>query len=134
MISDEKQYEHIAAVIAGRIDLARDAFKLFLQLFSAIVAGSFWLSGSGAISATNRMTYVVLSDALVWLVITVVAVTVYEALRSWWGHRETLALFDGGAFPIPRPSRKAFRADIALSLLMVVAGVIFTVMNPFAAH
>lgn len=134
VISDEKQYEHVAAVITDRINRARDAWKLFLQLFSAIVAGSFWLSGKGHILPTTKATYVAVSDALVWLVILVVGATVYEAMRSWWEHRETLAKFDGGQFPIPRPKRKALRADIAMAVFMVVAGSVFTVMNPFYSN
>jgi len=123
----------MASVITDRIGRARDAFKLFLQLFSAIAAGSYWLSGRAAISPDNKCTYVFVSDALVWLVVVVVAITVYEALRSWWGYREALARFDGGNFPIPRPEWKALRADIALAFLMVAAGIVFTAMNPFTA-
>ncbi len=94
MISEEKQYEYIGSVITDRLDRARDAFKLFLQLFSAIAGGSIWLSMQKILDST-RDTYILVSDALVVLVFVVTGTMVYEALRGWWGYRDALSRFDG---------------------------------------
>jgi hypothetical protein len=134
MITEEKQYEYIGAVITDRLDRSRDSFKLFLQLFSAIVGGSFWLSKQGVSSDAATYRYIVESDALVVLVITVTGIMVYRAYRGWWGYREALARFDGGNFPIPRPSRGTLWAEKAMLGCMALAGGIFIAFNPFASN
>jgi len=75
MISEEKQYEYVGSIVTDRIDRIRDAFKLFLQLFSIIVGGSIWLSMQ-KISPDARQTYLLVSDTLVCLVIFVTGVLV----------------------------------------------------------
>ena len=130
MISDEKQYEYIGSVIIDRIDRVRDAFKLYLQLFAAIVGGSIWLSTQN-ISPVARRTYAFVSNALVGLLIVVTVIMVYAALRSWWRSRETMSNFDGGQYPIPGPEFQAIVAEIAMLLCMIASAAIFFCFNPF---
>lgn len=131
MISEDKQYEYIGTVITDRIDRARDAFKLFLQLFSIIVGGAIWLS-MHEIPDGARYTYIIVSDALVLLLTLVTGTMVYEALRGWWGYREALSSFDGGKYPIPPPKRRALASEVVMMFCMVAGASIFIWANPFA--
>jgi hypothetical protein len=131
MISEEKHYEYLGSVIINRLQLVRDAFKLFLQLFSAIVGGSVWLSLQTTITPATKHRLGTVSDALVWLVILVTGIMVLEALRSWWDYRVELSKLDGGKYPIPRPKARAMKAEAAMLICMIAAGVIFSLFNPF---
>lgn len=131
MIGDDKQYEYIGSVITDRLDRVRDAFKLFLQLFSGIVGGSIWLS-TQQISPAAREFYVLVSDALVILVVFVTGTMVYEALRGWWGYREALAELTYESHPAPRPKLRAVVAEVAMLVGMVAAAGIYVCSNPFA--
>ena len=132
MINEEKQYEYIASVITDRLNRARDAFKLFLQLFAAIVGGSIWLSSQVTVSPSAKHTYSAVSNMLVWLVILVTGIMVLEALRGWWGYRKALSKFDGGEHPIPPPTPRALVTEVVMVACMIAAGIIFTLFNPFA--
>jgi hypothetical protein len=92
MVGDDKvyelQFEYLTATLTDRLDRSLNAFKLFLQLFSAIAGGSVWLSMQPSVGANARLAYATLSNILVWLVIAVTALMVFQALRSWWGYRK----------------------------------------------
>lgn len=70
MISEDEQYKYIGTVITDRIDRTRDGFKLYVQLFSAIVGGSVWLSVQKdflQLAQQAKPTYSCLSNVLVGL-------------------------------------------------------------------
>jgi len=131
MISDEKQYEYVGSVVIDRLNRSRDGFKMYLQVFSAIVGGSIWLSMQ-PVSGAARENYVVVSDALVILLTFVTSCMVFGAARGWWNYRMTLSKFDGGQYPIPSPSLRALEAEAAMLASMVVASVVFVCFNPFS--
>jgi hypothetical protein len=130
MISEEAHYKYVGSVIKHRLDQIRDAFRLFLQLFSAIVGGSIWLSIQVA-EKPSRHTYARVSDLLVALLTLVTAVMVSEALRGWWGYRKTLSRFDTGQHRIPMPRKRSLVTEIVMVACMVGAAVVFVWFNPF---
>ena len=105
MIGEEKQYEYVGSVVTDRLDRARDAFKLFLQLFSAIVGGAIWLN-TQHIALEARSNYVLVSDVLVALVTFVTGTMVYRAIKGWWGYRLALSKFDCGSTQFLPPRRE----------------------------
>ena len=73
MISDEKQFEFVSAQISFFGQRQLDVFKLFLQLFSAIVGGSIWISLNKEILDANKAKLAWLSIISVWLILLIVS-------------------------------------------------------------
>jgi hypothetical protein len=133
MVSEEKHFEFAVSVVAERHQATRNAFKLFLQLFSVIIGGSIWLTMQPTFSASAKGKFIFVSDTLVLLVIIVTGAMVLEDLRGWWNYREVLAKFSYENHPISRPKLRAVLIEAIMLLCMGVAGIIFIVFNPFRA-
>lgn len=132
MISDEKHFDYIGAIITDRIDRSRDALKLFLQLFSAIVGGSIWLSIQPNISEAARKAYERASNGLVVLLVVVTVATICRAAIGWWKYREKLSTFDLGNDHVPPPTYGAIFAEGLMVICVVIAGCFYISFNPFA--
>lgn len=130
MISDDERYKDLSAAITGRIQLIRDAFKLFLQLFTTVAGGSIWLNMQ-TIPTHAKSIYAIVTDVLVALIFLVTSLMVYAAMQSWWKYRKTLAEFAGEQYSIPPPRLQAFIAEIAMLACMFTASMIFGFLNPF---
>lgn len=130
MISDEKQYEFIGSMLKDRLDRGRDALRLFLQLFSAIVGGSIWLSIQD-ITPAARVAYERASNALIVLLIVVTGAMIWRATAGWWGYRQKLSEFQFENHPAPPPKYVAILAEALMLICMVVAGGFFIYFNPF---
>ena len=83
MISDDERYKDRSAAITGKIQLIRDAFKLFLQLFTTVAGGSIWLNMQ-TIPTHAKIIYAIVTDVLVALIFLVTSLMVYAAMQSWW--------------------------------------------------
>jgi len=134
MISPEKQFEFITRQIAANTTRMYDAFKLFVQLFSAIVGGSVWLSIQHA-SAANA--YANILNVLAFLVTVIAALTVIVNLSSWYRYREAQSLLTADApspelrAPPPRFWPSAV-VQIGQVLCMLAACILFWIFNPLA--
>jgi hypothetical protein len=94
-VSEDKIYEFVTSQIQFREQGAINAFKLFLQVFSAIVGGSIWLSIQSSTSQASRPGFAAISDALVGLVFAVTAIMVAENFRGWLGYRKAQSKMAG---------------------------------------
>ena len=137
MIADEKQYEFLTSQIGKLADRSIDAFKLFLQIFSAIVGGSIWLSVQGTVTPVSRHRYILLSDAVVVVLSLIVIVMVCDNLRSWFGYRTAVSDLagtdDSGIDRIGRPHM--FPAALSESAILLGIGLVaalFCIANPFS--
>ncbi|MGJ0535326.1 hypothetical protein [Methylocystis sp.] len=130
MISDEKQYEFVGSMLKDRLDRGRDALRLFLQLFSAIVGGSIWLSIQD-LTPAGRMAYERASNALIVLLIVVTGAMIWRATAGWWGYRQKLSEFEFENHPAPPPKCVAILAEALMLICMVAAGGFFIYFNPF---
>src|SRR5258708_1235649 len=90
----EKEYEYVSAQVRFHMDKIFDAFKMFIQVFSAIVGGAIWLSLQEAIRPRTHM-YVVLSDWLVILLAVVSCAIVAENWRAWRSNRHAQSRLGG---------------------------------------
>jgi len=135
MISDEKQFEFVSAQISFFGQRQLDVFKLFLQLFSAIVGGSIWISLNKEILDANKAKLAWLSIILVWLILFIISVFAGENLRSWHGYRKASARLDDDnpnqehRIPPPRWWPRMMWEIVAISG-MAVAALLFSIFNP----
>lgn len=81
MISPEHQYKYITKRLSDMSKATYDGLKLFLPMFSAIVAGSVWLSQQAKSPIPH--SYAILSDLLVLLLTIVCSSMTVMNLISW---------------------------------------------------
>ncbi len=136
MISAEKQYDFITSQIAARLKEARDAFKLFIQIFTAIVGGSVWLATTEKIQPAAKSQYAILSSLVVVVVAIAMIVMVLDALRGWYANRKAQVLLggldDNGRPNIPPPRiPPSGVSEMAMIATMIIASSGFCLFNPF---
>lgn len=110
-----------------------DGFKLFVQMFSAIVAGAVTLRLQYGEASADR--FAVLADALVGLVALAAAVIIADNTRAWRDYRLKLSQVAGesadGTLLIEAPNmRKALRIEAMMFLAIAIATIGFWVFNP----
>lgn len=131
-VSEDKQYEYIAGVVNNRLEYTRDALKLYIQTFTVIVGGSIWLNTQSGINSALKWKYILLSNAIVFLVFFVTAAMVFEALRSWYRFRQKMSEFDAAPYSIPAPKFPWLGAETVMLLGMLGSAVLFFCYNPFS--
>ena len=131
-ISVEKQYEYITRQIQRNGDTAHLVFRHYVQVYSAIVGGSIWLSMQSNVSTASRTRFAWLSDGLVILLTVVAVVSVVDALRAWRANRIAQSkLGRPGEIPLPRIPPSGV-AEIAILLVIIAACCFFCAFNPFS--
>jgi hypothetical protein len=106
MLSVEKHCETLSANVRDRIPEIFDGFKLFVQLFSALVGGALVLRLQYAKDVPA--SFVTLSNLLAILITVAGMIMVGDAFRSWHGHRTKLSELAGkdqageNIIPLPR--------------------------------
>jgi TRAP-type C4-dicarboxylate transport system permease small subunit len=136
MVSDDKQYEFVSSQVQVYNQRIADAFKLFIQLFSAIVGGSVWLSIQSHIN-TKSVRFERLSDILVILVAVFCTISILENLRAWRGYREAQSRLGGTdeagqpRIPGPKDFRNSKEEGTMMATMFLSAG-LFCYFNPFA--
>lgn len=110
-----------------------EGFKLFVQMYSAIIAGAVTLRLQYRDADVER--FALAADLLVSLVTLATAVVIVDNLRSWYGFRQRLSDVAGttaeGELVIARP-RLASVAKVHFVMLgvMVAAMAAFFLFNP----
>jgi hypothetical protein len=135
MVSVDKEYEFVSEQIRFHVDKVYESFKLFIQLFSAIVGGSIWLSAQGSPKVT---TYIYLSDFLVFLIAAPSIIMIVEHWRAWRGYRHAQNRLGGKdengkeLIPLPSPILSWSSAtEFAMIGTMIIGTCLFWVWNPF---
>lgn len=134
-LSTDAHCAMLTALIRDRHVHIMDGFKLFVQLFSAIVAGAVTLRLHYGGASADRFT--IFADALVGLVAVAAAVIIGDNTRAWRDYRRKLSQVAGrsadGMLLIEGPNtRKAFRIEATMLLAIAIATIGFWVFNPLA--
>jgi len=136
LINVEKEYEYVSKQVMEHNTRIMDAFKLYIQVISAIIGGSIYLSLQAHDKAKNEQ-YATLSDLLVVLATSLAIVMIAENLRGWHGYRKAQSRL-GGTDPNGRPyipAPRLFRASVLESALMAgmaLTAALFWRFNPFS--
>jgi hypothetical protein len=133
MLSPEKHCEMLSADARHRSAAMIDGFKLFIQLYLAIVGGSLILRLQ--YEAQVPASVVGASNAMVALLAIASLALVIDSFRSWYGHRARLSEVAGrdqsGKLVIPEPNlRKSSGSFIVMVVLIVAASILFWMFNP----
>ena len=134
MISDDKLYEVLSALIADRKQSCTDAFKLFIKLYVAIVGGAVGISTQ--ISSPARPIYASVSVVLIVIVTAVATLLLFEAKRGWWEYRKAQSKIvavnaPNRSYHIPPPKWfPTLLAEIVMGLCMWVAAGLYIGFNP----
>lgn len=132
-LSVDKNCEMLTAHILNRISAVQDGFKLYVQMFSAILGGAVVLRLQYGPMMPPYFAW--LADALATLIFVNAVVTIYENARSWREFRKMLSDIAGvdmsGEKIIPPP--KFLRATLSWRVMlgaMVFAQGLFYIFNP----
>src|SRR5260370_39791110 len=94
MVSVDKEYESVSAEVRLHTEKLFESFKLFIQMFSAIVGGSIWLSLQPSIGLRAH-TYATISSLLVLLIAILCLVMVFQEKRTAMGYRKAQSRLGG---------------------------------------
>jgi hypothetical protein len=130
-VSVDKEYDFVTSQIAKHIERSVDAFKMYAQLFSAIVGGSIWLSIQSNVAPNAVKLYASLADILVGLVTLIAAIMIFENYRAWRGYRRAQCEL---VSHVPPPRWKSETTGWAMILCMVLGAILFCSFNPFVLH
>lgn len=133
-LSTDKHCEMLTAHIRDCNARITDGFKLFVQLFSAIVGAAVWLRLQ-QYQPTLPSTYIWLTDGLTLVVVFTCGIIVADNLRSWYGYRVRLSDVAGrdkqGNLIVPRPNLlTAAPIEATMLVVMILALILFCVFNP----
>jgi hypothetical protein len=131
MLTPETHCEILSAGVRDRLASISNGFRLFVQLFSALVGGAVALRLQYA--EDIPASFVTLSDYLAVLIPIAATILVGDAFQSWLGYRKKLSEVAGkdeegkNIIPPPRwwPSSVWF-----MFLVMLISCVLFVWFNP----
>lgn len=133
MLSDDTHCTMLVDQIRDKIAHILEGFKLFVQLFSAIVAGTVTLRLQFGEAESGK--FALAADFLVFLVALVTIVIILDNIRSWIALRRRLSEVAGvrsdGA-PIIEPPRvwTSFRIQGLMLLIVALTTAGFWIFNP----
>lgn len=132
MVHDDKIFEFVAMRANATSNDTDTGLKLFIPMYSAILAGSIWLVDK--LGNSVPANYVYLSDSLMALLSLVCCYIVLDNLRAWWGYRTQLsALTKNSRYRIPRPTYISSIMEFVLCAGMVGAAVMYVCFNPLGS-
>ena len=132
MLTVDKHCEFLTAHIRDKSQNMYDGFKLFVQLFSALVAGAVFLMLNDSGGLASR--FASLAEAVALLILVATGVIIAENARSWHEFRRRLSEVAGRnrkrELLIPLPKQNATTVQYVMFAVMVVATVAFWLFNP----
>ena len=134
MIDGGLEYEFASTQFRWCSDRIGNVFYVFVQTFSAIVAGSIYLSVQPGVRQ-HVLSYAVLSDTAVSLSALVTLVLIWETHASRRGYRERISHLGGkdteGKFHVPLPKSPRVLVEQVMTFAILAASLAFGVFNPF---
>lgn len=137
MLSDDKHCELLTDHIRDRNTFIMDSFKLFVQMFTALVGGSAAIRLQYYQSAPKSFAW--LADGLGLLIFVITTFVILENLRAWHDLRERLsevAGLDDRGNHIIRPPHAWWgnRVEILMLVVMAASVVAFWTFNPLRSN
>jgi hypothetical protein len=130
MIKPEKQYEYLTTQIGQHPERRLAIFKLFIQTFAAIVAGSVYLAVNIERDAQTGIYLALLSGGIGLLLAAVCCAMIWANLRTWFRHREAQSKLAASA---PKPKYTTFAyIEFAMMFGLILSAVLFIAFNPFS--
>jgi hypothetical protein len=132
MLNPEKHCEMLSANVRDRSEAMRGGFRLFIQLFSALVAGVIVLR----VNPPNNIPagFVFLSDLLACFIVVASVILVWDSFRAWYGQRTKLSQVAGtngaGELVIPPIHPSSFITFSIMIGVMFAALILFYFFNP----
>ena len=132
-LSVDKHCEMLTAHIRDRNAAIMDGFKLYVQMFSAVVGGAVVLRLQYGPDIPSL--FAGLSDALAGLIFLMGAVIILENVRSWYDFRKALSDVAGTNKSrrriVPAPKVwKSMRIELVMLAVMAIAWLAFYLFNP----
>ncbi len=132
MLNPEKHCEFLTQHILARSKEITNSFRLFVQMFAALVGGAAAIRLQNSAQAPRSFAW--LADALGLLILVATTYLILENLRAWYGYRNRLSDVAGeDVIKRPGPWWTA-RIEIIMISVMVVASVAFWTFNPLRAN
>ena len=128
-VSADAEFKWVTSQIATERQRAEAAFRLYLQMFSALVGGSIWLSIQPSIAHSAHRKLAVLTDIAVTLAMAAVSVMLLGSWRAWFSYRRAQSVL----MPHVPPPRRWPSGVVwgAMFLCILVATGLFWMFNPF---
>jgi hypothetical protein len=126
-ISAEKRYEFVTGRLQYHNEKIIEAFKLFIQVISAIVGGAIWLSLVKE-PPKGHENYWLLADILVVCLAAMTTITVIANVIAWFGYRTAEHELNPKA---PKPRHFwSYWNELAMLAVIVIASGLFIRFNP----
>ncbi|MFL5297808.1 MAG: hypothetical protein ACJ798_15645 [Phenylobacterium sp.] len=136
MAHEEKQFEFVCNQVAHFQGKGEQFFTRFIQIVSAVIGGSIWLSMQGSLTPSKASRFAWLSDAVIVSLAVLSCAFIIEHLRAWKGYRDAQVRLGGtdaegrNIIKAPAPLRSSV-AEGFMMLAMLLVAVGFCIFNPF---
>jgi hypothetical protein len=124
-LSTDKHCEILDLNLRDKIATIYSSFRLFVQLYAAIIGGSVWLQSSGKVPAG----FATVATLLAGLVSVTCSVMILDAQRSWYGFRKHLSEVST-SIPPPKSLIRSSGVVGLMVFVMTLALVVFYFCNP----
>ena len=133
MLGDNTHCALLFDQIRDKVNHIMDGFKLFVQMFSAIIAGAVTLRLQFGPELSSEFS--IAADALVFLVAAMTAAAILDNIRSWNALRqrvsEVAGVHESGAPIISHPDVYAsFRVQGLMLIVVTITTIGFWIFNP----
>jgi hypothetical protein len=133
-VSGDTEFKWVTSQIDAHRELRDSTFRIYVQTFSAIVAGTIWLSvqrrySTGALLAQENHRFAALTVGAACLLALVSAVMLWESLRGWRSYRTAQHSL---ARHVPLPKWWPLSIAWVMMIVAVLGGTcLFWWFNPF---
>lgn len=133
---DQEHYAFLNSQLRFRTEQVQGKFDLFIKIFSAVVAGSVWLSYQGDLTPGARAKFGLVSMLLVWWMTILCSAMILSHDGAWRGYRHAVVKhgprYPDGTPKVPELTQKLhMRVELMMVFGMLIAAIAFTLFNPF---
>ena len=134
---DQEHYAFLNSQMRFRTEQIQGKFDLFIKIFSAVVAGSVWLSYQGELTPEARDKFALVSLLLVWWIALLNSAMILSHDAAWIGYRRAVVehgpRYADGSPKVP-PINLAFHKRVEFMMVagMLAAALAFSIFNPFS--
>ncbi|MDP2764514.1 MAG: hypothetical protein Q8O54_06730 [Brevundimonas sp.] len=133
---DQEHYAFLNSQMRFRTEQIQGKFDLFIKIFSAVVAGSVWLSYQGDLTSEARDKFALVSLVLVWWIALLNSAMILSHDAAWIGYRRAVVehgpRYPDGSPKVPPVNLAIYmRVEFMMVAGMLAAALAFSVFNPF---
>lgn len=131
---EEQRYAQVWAQLVFHQTGTRTSFNSFVQLATAVIGGSIWLSLQDGLQTSSARQFGTLTNILMVAIALLACVQIGTHMRAWWKMRGFVVdLHDHHALPLAgsKPHWRSQIFDYAMLSAVALVAIGFCFFNPF---